>query len=76
MLTKKLKIIDRMPDDKLINEAKKNIAVKDAVILAEAKNSKCEFLVTLDRKHFLTGSVASFLKPAKAITPKELLQII
>lgn len=73
MLVKKLKILDQIPDDNLINKTKKIIVVKDAVILAEAKNSQCEFLITLDKKHFLTVKVAKFLDPAKAVTPKELL---
>ncbi len=76
MLVGKLKILDQTVDDNLINRAKKIIAIKDAVILAEAKNSHCEFLITLDRKHFLTVKVAKFLEPSKILTPKEFFEII
>lgn len=76
MLVGKLKILDQIPDDNLIDKAKKVIVVKDAVILAEAKNSHCEFLITLDRKHFLTAKVAKFLRPAKVVMPKEFLLLI
>jgi len=53
MLTKKLVVLDQDPDEKEIKKAQKVIIKKDAVILAEAKQSKCDYLVTLDKKHFL-----------------------
>ncbi len=34
------------------------------------------FLVTLDRKHFMTKNVAHFLKPQKVLTPKELIELL
>lgn len=74
MLVGKMTVLPQMPDEKLITKAKKVIVVKDAVILAEAKKAKSRYLVTLDRKHFLTPIVAKFLQPQKALTPKELLQ--
>lgn len=61
-------------DSKLIQKAQKVIAKKDAVILAEARLSKSDFLVTLDRKDFLNEKVAKFLMPAIALTPKELME--
>ncbi len=61
------------PDIKLLQKAQKVIALKDAVILAEAKFSKSDFLVTLDRKDFLNEKVAEFLTPATALTPKDLI---
>ncbi len=60
-------------DIKLLQKAQRFIAQKDAVILAEAKLSKSDFLVTLDRKDFLNEKVAKFLKPAIALTPKDLI---
>ena len=58
-----------------IKKAKKVIVEKDSIILAESYKSKADFLVTLDRKHFLTDPVAKFLKPQKALTPKILIEI-
>lgn len=75
MLVNQIEILDQMPDDKLIAQAKKIIAEKDAVILAEAKKAKCDFLVTPDKKHFLTPKAKEFLKPKKILTPKMLIAI-
>lgn len=72
MLVGKMKIVDQIPNNKVIKQAQRVIVQKDATILAEAKQAKTQFLVTLDRKHFLTESVAKFLKPQKVVTPKML----
>lgn len=74
MLVSKLEILGQNPNESLIRQAKEKIAEKDAVILAEAKMAKADFLITLDRKHFLTESVAKFLKPQEALTPKQLFE--
>jgi len=74
-LVSKIKILDQEPDDRLIRQTQKIIVKKDAVILAEAKNSKADFLVTLDKKHFLKDSVRKFLSPQKILTPKDLLTL-
>lgn len=76
MLVEKIQTIQQVPDDLLIKKARKIIAEKDSVILAESKNSKAHFLATLDKKHFLTESVATFLNPQKVVTPKMLIEII
>lgn len=76
MLVNKIKIIKQLPDDRLIKRAQKVIVDKDSVVLAESKKSDAHFLVTLDKKHFLTDSVAQFLKPQKALTPKMLIEMI
>lgn len=73
MLVDKMKIINKTPDDELIKKAKKVIVEKDALILAEAKQARVKVLVTLDKKHFLTKSVAAFLRPQKVLIPKDLL---
>lgn len=72
-LVEGLTVIDQRPNDRLISQAKKVIAEKDAVILAEAKQSKAEVVVTLDKKHFFTGKAATFLGKQKVATPKMLL---
>ncbi len=74
ILIKKLQIISQVPDAKLIVQAKRVIVAKDAVILAEAKQSGVDILVTLDRKHFLQSPVIDFLQPQRVCLPKDLLQ--
>ena len=76
MLVEKLFILDQMPEDVKIKQAKKVIVDKDAVILAEAKMSKCSILVTLDRKHFFTEKVRSFMRPMQIMTPKEVIELV
>jgi len=76
ILSDKLEILKQEPDDKSIQKARKVIVEKDAVILAEAKKSKANYLVTLDRKHFLADQVASFLKPQKVLTPHDLINLL
>lgn len=58
----------------LVERAKKVIVEKDAVILAEAKNAKCDYFLTLDRKHFLKDPVQSFIKPTKIFTPGDFIE--
>lgn len=74
-LVDKLIIYDQLPDEKGIKKAKKVIVEKDAVILSEAKQAQTSFLITLDRKHFMAKEVASFIKPQKVLTPKELIEL-
>ncbi len=73
LLADKLAICIGEPNVKLINQTKKVIHPKDAVILAEAKRIKADYLITLDKKHFLTDPVRKFLKPQKVLTPRQLL---
>lgn len=70
MLTSRLEIVDQEPNDKLIGKSEKVIAKKDSVILAEFKKSKCDFLITLDKKDFLQDKVKDFIKPKIIFTPK------
>lgn len=70
LLVEKLKILKQIPNLKQIKSAKKIIVEKDAVLLASAKLAKCQMLLTLDQKHFLTEKVKQFMKPAKVLTPK------
>lgn len=74
-LVDKLIIYDQLPNKKGVKKAKKVIAEKDAVILSEAKQAQTSFLVTLDRKHFMTREVANFLKPQRVLTPKDLIEL-
>lgn len=76
LLAKRLEIINQTPDDKIIAGAEAAIVKKDAVILAEAKSAKTDFLVSLDKKHFLTLKAAKFLGKTKVLTPKMLIEKI
>lgn len=73
MLADQIIIIDQKPNSKLIEKARKVIVKKDAVILSEGKLAKSDFLITLDKKHFLTEEVANFLKPQQILTLKMLI---
>lgn len=75
-LVEKTHILDQKPDLGLVRQAKKVITEKDAVILAEAKQAKCDFLVTLDKKDFLKEEVAKFIKPTVVVTPKMLFEAL
>ena len=74
LLVSQLKIFKQSPNGKLIAKAKKAIVEKDAVILAEAKGAKSDYLATLDKRHFFTAKAEKFLKPKKIVTPKDLLE--
>ncbi len=74
LLVEKVKVIKEKPDIKFVEKAKKVIVEKDAVILAEAKQTGVDFLVTLDRKHFFTEEAKAFVKPGQIVTPKMLLE--
>lgn len=76
MLVSKMIILEQSPDNKLISEAKNAIVDKDAIILAEGKISKTNVIVTLDQKHFFTDSARNFVKPAKIMNPKELINLV
>ena len=73
-LVKKSQILSQLSDRKLIKQAKKVIVKKDAVILAEAKRVQADFLITLDKKHFLKDEVRRFIKDAKICTPGEFIE--
>ena len=75
-LVDKLEILEQTLDDRVMRKANKVIVEKDAAILAGAKKAKTDYLVTLDRKHFLTKKVAIFLKPQKVFSPKEIIDLL
>lgn len=73
-LVEQLEIIQATPNKKLIYQAEKIIAQKDAVILSSAKLAKADLVFTLDQKHFLTDKAKNFIKPAKILTPRMFFQ--
>lgn len=67
-------ILDQLPEKRLIKKAKQAIHEKDAVILAEVKQSTCDSVVSLDIKHFFSKEARDFLKPIQVMTPKEIIE--
>lgn len=53
----------------------KKIDTDDAHLIVGAKLTKCDFLVTLDKKHLLKPDIKKYFKPLKIVTPGELLEI-
>ncbi|MDO8569978.1 MAG: PIN domain-containing protein [Candidatus Daviesbacteria bacterium] len=52
------------------------VDIDDAHLIAGAKLTKCDFLVTLDKKHLLKEDIKRYFKPLKIVTPGELLEIL
>lgn len=74
LLVENLEIIDRLPTKQQIRAAQRVIVEKDAIILASGIISKADFIVSLDRKHFLKESVIEYIKPQKVVIPKMLIK--
>lgn len=69
-LVDKLKITRVMPSHKRIVAARKVIAQKDSVILAQFVESNCLVLLTLDKQDFLQVVVVDYVSPKRIMTPK------
>lgn len=52
------------------------IALKDRHVLVSALESKSNFLITLDRKHFQTDAIRQANLPITILTPKEFLELV
>ncbi|MCJ7739916.1 putative toxin-antitoxin system toxin component, PIN family [Candidatus Microgenomates bacterium] len=52
------------------------VDVKDTHVLAGAILTKCDYLVTLDKKHLDNPKVKLKIRKIKIFSPKELLQVI
>ena len=76
LLVKQLELLKIVPNQKAIMNAEKVIAKKDAPIIADAKNSSIQILLTLDRKDFLRPSVEKYLAPKKILTPKMFYKLL
>ncbi len=65
------------PSEKEVEKFIDIIEFKDAPILAAAIKYKTDYLITLDKKHFLDQKVLEFAKDKKIsiLTPKEFLEI-
>ena len=68
-------ILVRESIDELELEPFKNlIEEEDIHVAVGARLTRCDYLVTLDKKHLLKGEVKEMLKPLKVVSPKEVLQ--
>jgi len=64
----------QIPIDEDLAAASAVVALKDAHVLAGARNGRVTHLVTLDRKHFLGNDRRKAILPIVACTPGELLR--
>ena len=53
-----------------------SIAQKDAHILAGAINTRCDYIVTLDKKHINTDSAKEAAHPVQIVSPQKMLEIV
>lgn len=59
-----------------IAQYKDEIDPEDAHLIAGANSTKCEFLVSLDKKHLLKNDIQKKFLPLRIVSPKELLEEI
>lgn len=67
VVRKKISKTEEEPYQGLVEE-------EDIHIVAGAKLTKCDFLITLDKKHLLKDEVKKLVKPVKVVSPKEYLE--
>lgn len=70
----KITVLD-YPDKKDVSPWYGVIDSKDAHVLASATQTMTDYLVTLDRKHFMLSEVKKAV-PFKIVTPKELIEVL
>lgn len=63
----------RPPSEKVLARYEAAIHPKDVPVLAAAVEAQTDYLVTLDRKHFLTASARSHAPGVKILTPGDFL---
>ena len=64
------------PSDEQAARCHSLIDPKDAPILAAALSSKSDFLVTLDRKDFMSEKMRNASFPIKILTPRDLFRAV
>lgn len=69
----KLQIVPT-PDEAVLRRYEAVIHPKDVPVLAAAREYKADYLVTLDRQHFMTKTVLVHSKPVRIVTPGEFLR--
>lgn len=64
------------PDETLFKPYESYLHPKDVPVLAAALTAKSDYLITLDRRHFLTPEVLSKVKKIKVCTPADFIRDI
>lgn len=67
IVRKKISKAEEEPYQSLVEE-------EDIHIVAGAKLTKCDYLITLDKKHLLKDEIKQLVKPLKVVNPKEYLE--
>lgn len=67
IVRKKISKAEEEPYQGLVEE-------EDMHIVAGAKLTKCDYLITLDKKHLLKDEVKKLVKPLIIVSPKEYLE--
>ena len=62
------------PDEALFKPYEPYLHPKDLPVLSAALMAKSDFLITLDRRHFLSSHVLSHIKKIKICTPADFLR--
>lgn len=62
------------PDETLFKPHESYLHPKDLPVLAAALTAKSDYLITLDRRHFLTPQVLSKVKKIKVCTPADFIR--
>jgi len=75
-LVSRVEVIEGIPSKQEIDQTRRIIVEKDAVILAEFVRSNCDYLITLDKRDFLQEKVFEFVKPKKILSPKMFFKMI
>lgn len=64
------------PNDKVLRRYEAHIHPKDVPVLAAAVEAQVDYLVTLDRRHFLTPAVQACARNVKILTPGDFLKSV
>lgn len=64
----------RLPKEEEIEKFRSLIATKDVHVLATAVKSRADFVLTLDRKHFMTPKIKKAKLPIRILLPGDFLQ--
>ncbi len=67
-------IVVPAPEEKTLNKVESLIHPKDVPVLAAAIESGSDFLLTLDRRHFLTSNLAANVRKPRILTPGDFLR--
>lgn len=66
--------LEIQPPGSLEEKQRGIITLKDEHVLAAALESRSDFLITLDKKHFFTSRIKQAKLPIKISTPKDFIQ--